>query len=313
MPFRAIVLRRLAFTLPTLLGVATLVFALLHAIPGDPVDVMLGESATPAAREHLRRDLGLDRPLLEQYSTFLAGLGRGDLGSSIHTRERVTSLVAVHLPMTIALATVALFFAIAVAIPAGLIAAARRGGFADRACLLLSLLGMALPNFWLGPVLVLLFAIELGILPVAGAGGPAHLVLPAVTLGLSMAALLTRMTRSAVLETLHEDYVRTAKAKGASQARVLMRHALGNALTPIVSVIGLQAGSLLAGSVITETIFAWPGLGRLMVDAIRSRDYPVVQGCVLVIAFAYVLVNLATDLAYAWADPRTRVVSGEGG
>ena len=307
MTFRSYVLRRIAITIPTVFGVATLVFALVHATPGDPVDVMLGETATAAARDDLRAHLGLDRSLREQYLAYIANLARGDLGQSIHSRTSVATLVATHLPMTVALAAAALLFAIAVAVPFGLLAAARKGGLADRACLLFTLVGMAIPNFWLGPVLVLLFAIHFGILPVAGAESPAHIVLPAVTLGLGLAALLTRMTRGAVLETLREDYIRTARAIGASRTRVLSRHALANAMTPIISIIGLQAGAILAGSVITETIFSWPGLGRLTVDAIQTRDYPLVQGCVLVIALTYVIVNLVTDIAYAWADPRTRI------
>jgi peptide/nickel transport system permease protein len=300
-------LQRLLIAGPTALGVATLVFALIHATPGDPVDAMLGESASPASRAELRAHLGLDRPLAQQYSEFLLGLARGDLGTSIHSREPVARLVGEHFPMTALLAASALGLAIAVALPLGLLAAARAGSTTDRWCLAVSLLGVSVPNFWLGPMLVLAFSIALGALPVAGSGSPAHLVLPAVTLGASLAGVLTRMTRSAVVETLAQDYVRTARAIGASETRALGRHALANALTPLISVVGLHAGSLLAGSVITETIFAWPGIGRLTVDAIRSRDYPLVQGCVLAIATSYIVINLITDLAYAWADPRLRV------
>lgn len=301
------VLQRLLIAGPTALGVATLVFALIHATPGDPVDAMLGETASAASRAELRAHLGLDRPLSQQYIGFLAGLARGDLGTSIHSREPVTDLVAEHFPMTGLLAASALCLAVVFAIPVGLLAAARAGGVADRWCLAVSLLGVSIPNFWLGPMLVLAFSIALGVLPVAGSGSPSHLVLPAVTLGASLAGVLTRMTRSAVVEVLSQDYIRTARATGASEARTLGRHALANALTPLISVIGLQTGSLLAGSVITETIFAWPGIGRLTVDAIRSRDYPLVQGCVLVIATSYIAINLVTDLAYSWADPRLRV------
>jgi peptide/nickel transport system permease protein len=268
---------------------------------------MLGEAASAASRAELRAHLGLDRPLAQQYMGFLAGLARGDLGTSIHSREPVADLVAEHFPMTGLLAASSLCLAIAFSIPVGLLAAARAGGVVDRWCLAGSLLGVSIPNFWLGPMLVLAFSIGLGVLPVAGSGSPSHLVLPAVTLGASLAGVLTRMTRSAVVEVLSQDYIRTARATGASEARTLGRHALANALTPLISVIGLQAGSLLAGSVITETIFAWPGIGRLTVDAIRSRDYPLVQGCVLAIAASYIVINLVTDLAYAWADPRLRV------
>jgi peptide/nickel transport system permease protein len=300
-------LQRLLIAGPTALGVATLVFLLIHVIPGDPVDAMLGESASQASRAELRAHLGLDRPLTEQYFGFLADLAHGDLGTSIHSQEPVAALVAEHLPMTALLAATALLIAVGIAIPLGLIAAARAGGAADRCCLALSLIGVSIPNFWLGPMLVLAFSIALGALPVAGSESPWHLVLPAVTLGASLAGVLTRMTRSSVVEVLRQDYIRTARATGASEARTLSRHALANALTPLISVIGLQAGSLLAGSVITETIFSWPGIGRLTIDAIRSRDYPLVQGCVLVIAISYIAINFLTDVAYAWADPRVRI------
>jgi peptide/nickel transport system permease protein len=300
------VIRRLVVSVPTVIGVATLVFALIHVTPGDPIDAMLGESATPVARAELRSQLGLDRPLHEQYFDFLGKLARGDLGHSIHSRVRVTTLVADHFPMTLALAACALAFATCISVPLGLRAASRAGGLVDRLSIALSLVAIAIPNFWLGPILVLAFAIHLGVLPVAGADSPAHVILPAITLGLGLAALLGRMIRSSVLEALEEDYIRTARAMGASQSRILRRHALANALTPILSILGLQAGSLLAGSVITETVFSWPGLGRLTVDAIRMRDYPVVQGCVLVIAMTYVAINLVTDLALSWANPRIR-------
>ena len=298
--------RRLVATLPTVLGVASLVFLLIHLAPGDPVDAMLGESASPTARAELRTHLGLDRPLVEQYATFLAGLLRGDLGRSIHSGEPVAKLVLEHLPMTAALAATALSIALALALPLGLTAAARAGGIVDRICLLTSLVGVSVPNFWLGPMLVLGLSIGLGWFPVSGSDSPRHVILPALTLGLSLSGILTRMTRSAVVEVLHEDYIRTARAAGASEARILWRHALRNALIPIVTIVGLQGGALLAGSVITETIFAWPGLGRLTVDAIRMRDYPLVQGCVLAISLSYVMVNLVADIGAAWADPRTR-------
>ena len=292
--------------MPTVLGVASLVFALLHLMPGDPVEIMLGETARPSDRDALRAALGLDRPLLAQYLAFLEGLAQGDLGRSIHHGRPVAEIIAARLPATALLTAAALAFALAVALPAGLLSAHRPYGALDRGASAASLFGVALPNFWLGPMLVLFFSLELGWLPVSGAGGAAHLVLPAVTLGLSLAGILTRMTRSTVLEALGEDYVRTARAKGASETAVVAKHALSNALGPLLSVLGLQLGALLAGSVITETIFSWPGIGRLAIQAIHTRDYPVVQGCVLVIALSYVLVNLATDLAYAWANPRLR-------
>ena len=302
----AYAMRRILTAIPTALGVATVVFLLLHAIPGDPVDVMLGETAARADRAELRSHLGLDRPLATQYGSFMAGLLRGDMGVSIHTQRPVAEVVAERFPATLTLAAAAALAALCIALPLGLVSAARPGSVFDRASLTGSLVGVALPNFWLGPMLILLFSVELGWLPVSGNDGPANLVLPAVTLGLSLAGILTRMTRSTVLEAMHEDYIRTARAKGLSESATITKHALANATTPILSVLGLQLGALLAGSVITETIFAWPGLGRLTVEAIQTRDYPVVQGCVLMIALTYVLVNLATDLAYAWTDPRVR-------
>jgi peptide/nickel transport system permease protein len=298
--------QRLLVLAPTVLGVATLVFVLMHMMPGDPVEVMLGETASPADAAALRARLGLDRPIAAQYASFITGLARLDLGTSIHSDQPVGALVAAHFPATALLTAAALVVALLVALPAGLLAASHPRQAADRVTLTASLAGVAIPNFWLGPMLIMLFAIELRWLPVSGTGGPAHLVLPAITLGLGMAGILTRLVRSTVIETLHEEYVRTARAKGASPARVLWVHALRNALMPVLSMVGLQLGALLAGSVITETIFAWPGIGRLTVQAIQTRDYPVVQGCVLTIAVGYVLVNLATDLAYAWANPRMR-------
>lgn len=302
----AYAIRRILTAIPTAVGVATIVFLLLHAIPGDPVDVMLGETAARSDRSELRAHLGLDRPVLAQYGSFMFGLARGDMGRSIHSRRPVAELVGERFPATLALAAAATLAAICIALPLGLISAARPRSFLDRASLTGSLIGVALPNFWLGPMLILLFAVELRWLPVSGNDGPPHLVLPAITLGLSLAGILTRMTRSTVLEVMHEDYIRTARAKGLSERKAITKHALANAVTPILSVLGLQVGGLLAGSVITETIFAWPGLGRLTVQAIQTRDYPVVQGCVLMIALTYVAVNLATDIAYAWANPRVR-------
>jgi peptide/nickel transport system permease protein len=301
------VTRRLLALLPTVFGVVTVVFLLLHAMPGDPVDIILGETATPADRVELRRHLGLDRPLLAQYASFVSDVARGDLGTSIHSGRPVADMIASCYPATIALTAAAVLVAIATAVPLGLLSAARPHGAIDASSLTLSLVGTAIPNFWLGPMLILLFAVELGWLPVSGSGSLAHLILPAVTLGLSMAGILTRMTRSTVLEVLHEDFIRTARAKGATETSVLVGHALPNAATPILSVVGLQIGGLLAGSVITETIFAWPGVGRLTITALQTRDYPVVQGCVIAIALSYVLVNLATDVAYAWANPRLRL------
>lgn len=297
-------LRRFALTVPTMLAAATLVFLLLHLVPGDPVDVMLGETAQAADREALRRTLGLDRPLLEQYGAFVRGIATGDLGKSLVHGTPVASLLAARFPATVELTVAALLIAIGLALPLGLAAAARPGTWVDRGSVGFALLGVSVPSFWLGPMLIILFAIDLRWLPVSGRGTWAHLVLPALTLGLGMASILTRMTRASVLECLGEDYVRTARAKGVSRMRILTRHALRNALAPVVTILGLQFGALLAGTVITETIFAWPGLGRLLIDAINQRDYPVVQGCILSIAATFVLANALADVVNGWLDPR---------
>lgn len=296
--------RRLLALVPTLIGVASLVFLLLHVVPGDPVDLMIGESAAPAARAELRSRLGLDRPLLVQYATWLAAAAHGDLGVSVRSGRPVAALIAERIPATALLALAACLVAASIGIPLGILAAATRGGGVDRLARIVSLAAVATPSFWLGPMLVLLLSVELGWLPVAGSGTAAHLVLPALTLGAGMSGILVRMTRAALLETLSDDYVRTARAKGASTMRVLVVHALPNAASPLLSVLGLQLGAVLAGSVVTETIFAWPGLGRLVVEAIQARDYPVVQGAVLVIATTTVLANLAAELAQAAVDPR---------
>jgi peptide/nickel transport system permease protein len=303
-------LRRLALTLPTILAAATLVFALLHVVPGDPVDVMLGESAQPADRETLRRTLGLDRPLPVQYADFLRGLVTADLGRSLVHGTPVVTLLAARFPATAQLTFAALGIAVALSFPLGLAAAARPGTWIDRGSVAFALLGVSVPSFWLGPMLMIVFAIQLRWLPVSGRGTWAHLVLPAVTLGFGMAAILTRMTRASVLECLGEDYVRTARAKGVGRRDVLVRHAFRNALAPVVTILGLQFGALLAGTVITETIFAWPGLGRLLIDAINQRDYPVVQGCILTVAASFVVANALADVVNLWLDPRTRRGAG---
>jgi len=298
--------RRLAATVPIMLGVATLVFAVLRVVPGDPVEVLLGDSARPAAREQLRARLGLDRPLAAQYAAFLTGIARGDLGRSIRTDEPVRRILARRIPATLLLAAASLLVAVGIGVPAGLAAASMPHGVLDRLCLAGSLLGVAIPNFWLGPMLVLVFSIGFGLFPVSGMGGWRHLVLPALTLGASAAGILARMTRMAVLEALEEDWIRAARAKGLRERTVIVKHALRAGLTPVLTVLGLELGGLLAGSVVTETIFAWPGLGSLTIEAIQARDYPVVQGCVLLIAFGYVAANLAADLASAWANPQVR-------
>jgi len=303
---RAYVLRRLLLAVPTVLGVVTLVFVLVHLIPGDPVDVMLGETARAADKAQLRRRLGLDRPLATQYVRYLYHLARGDLGRSLQSGRPVRDLIVARYPATVELAGGALLVAVLCAAPLGIAAAARPRSALDAACRALAVVGTAVPNFWLGPFLILVFAIGCEWLPVSGRGGVAHLVLPAVTLGMGMAAILARMLRGSLLERLGDDYISTARAKGLGERRVLFKHALRNAALPVVTILGLQAGGLLAGAIITETIFAWPGIGRLTLLAIQARDYPLVQGCILVIALSYVVVNLGTDLLYGLIDPRVR-------
>lgn len=301
------VLRRLAQAVPTVLAAATLVFALVHLVPGDPVEMMLGEGARTADLESLRAELGFDRPLLEQYGAFLGGLAHGDLGTSLHSGEPVVSILAGAFPATLELAAAAMIVAIALSIPLGLLAAVRRDGLVDHTARIASLLGVAIPNFWLGPMLILLVAIKWDLLPVSGRDGLASVVLPAVTLGTALAGLLTRMVRTSVAAELDRPYVVTALAKGLSRSVVVVRHAFVNALVPVLTIIGLEFGVLLTGAIITETIFSWPGLGRLLIRSIHLRDFPVVQGAVLLVAVITVLVNLATDVAYAWIDPRIRL------
>lgn len=299
-------LRRLLLTIPVLLGVATLVFALLHLVPGDPAQVMLGESASAADVADLRTRLGLDRPLAVQYGTFIGGLVQGNLGTSFRYNTPVTREIGQRLPNTLRLAVASMSVAILIAIPLGLISALTRGQLADQLAMTVSLVGVSMPNFWLGPLLAILFAVTLGWLPVSGTGTWQHLVLPAVTLGAALSAVLTRMTRASLIEELRELYVLAARARGLSRARAIGVHALRNSLIPVVTILGLQFGAVLTGTIITETIFAWPGVGRLLIQAINFRDYPLVQGCILFIATTYVLVNLLVDLAYGWLDPRIR-------
>jgi len=300
-------IRRLVLTIPVLLGVATLVFALIHFIPGDPAQAMLGEGATPEEVNQLRGRLGLNRPLIVQYGSFLMGLTRGDLGVSLRNDQPVTAQILERMPATAELAFASMTVAVLLAIPLGIVAAVWRGTAIDFGAMTLSLVGISVPNFWLGPLLAIIFSVELGWLPVGGRGTLAHLVLPAITLGAALAAILARMTRASLLEELGEPYVLAARAKGVSRSRAILYHAFRNSLIPIVTILGLQFGVVLTGAVITETIFAWPGIGRLLIQSISFRDYPLVQGCVLLIAVTYVGVNLLTDLTYSFLDPRIRV------
>ena len=297
-------LQRLLLLAPTLLGALTLVFFLIHLIPGDPVEVMLGETASAADKEELRHSLGLNRPLAAQYGSFLTGLMTADLGQSLSEQTGVADLIRARIPATLELTVFAMAIAIVLSFTLALLAAINRGSWIDRMALLFSLLGLSMPNFWLGPLLMIIFSIQLGWLPVSGRGGIDHLLLPSLTLGLAMAAILTRILRISLLRVAHEDYVQTARAKGLSEKQVWLKHTLRNALLSVVTILSLQFGSLLAGAIITETIFSWPGVGRLTVQAIQTRDYPLVQGCVLVIAISYLLVNFLTDIFYHLIDPR---------
>jgi ABC-type dipeptide/oligopeptide/nickel transport system permease component len=298
--------RRLLLTIPVLFGVATLVFSLIHLVPGDPAQSILGEGASAEEVVKLRQTLGLDRPLLEQYRTFMTGLVKGDLGRSLRYGTPVTREIRDRLVRTMQLAAAAMAVAIVFALPLGIIAAVFRGTVVDHVAMTLALVGISMPNFWLGPLLAILFAVSLGWLPVSGTGSIWHLVLPSITLGAALAAILARMTRASLLEELRELYVLAARARGVSRASAVVRHAFRNSLIPIVTIIGLQFGAVLTGTIITETIFAWPGVGRLLIQAINFRDYPLVQGCILFISLTYVVMNLLTDLTYGFLDPRIR-------
>ena len=302
-------LKRLLGTIPVIFGVLLLTFVLVHSIPGDPVEVMLGESATSADREVLRQNLGLDEPLPIQFFQYVAKVAQGDLGVSIHSKKPIVDLLAERLPATMKLAALALIIAISIGVPLGIVAALKVDRWADNLATVLSLTVSAMPHFWLGPLLMMVFALWLGLLPVSGMDANTSIILPALTLGFGLAAILTRMTRASMLEVLHEDFIRTARAKGLPEKAVILKHALRAALLPIVTVLGLQLGSLLAGTVITETVFAWDGIGRLLVESIEKRDYPVTQACVLLIALTYVFVNLLTDIIYTRIDPRVRFSS----
>jgi ABC-type dipeptide/oligopeptide/nickel transport system permease component len=302
-------LKRLLGTIPVIFGVLLLTFVLVHAIPGDPVEVMLGESASSADREVLRQNLGLDEPLAIQFFQYVSKVAQGDLGVSIHSKKPIVDLLAERLPATIKLAALALIIAISIGVPLGIVAALKVDRWADNLATVMSLTVSAMPHFWLGPLLMMVFALWLGLLPVSGMDSNTSIILPALTLGFGLAAILTRMTRASMLEVLHDDFIRTARAKGLPEKTVILKHALRAALLPIVTVLGLQLGSLLAGTVITETVFAWDGIGRLLVESIEKRDYPVTQACVLVIALTYVFVNLLTDIIYTRIDPRVRFSS----
>ena len=300
-------MRRALVAIPTLLGVATVVFSLLRLLPGDPATVIAGPTATPESIANIRHQVGLDLPIWQQYLGFLGRLLRGDLGISTRTGQPVLQEIVTRAPFTAELAVASLLLAIVVGVAAGVLAATRRNTGADLGISSTAVFGVSMPVYWLGLMLIIVFAVKLRVLPAAGDDqGLVSLILPAITLALFSMGLITRQTRSAMLEVLGQDFVRTARAKGAGRRTVLIRHALRNALLPIVTTIGLQFGTLLGGAVITESVFAWPGMGRLLLDSIFSRDYPVVQGVVLMLAVAFIAINLLTDLIYAYVDPRIR-------
>ena len=300
-------MRRLLALIPVAIGVATLTFAIIHLVPGDPVIAMLGETAAPADIVGMRRQLGLDRPLFAQYALYLGGLAVGDLGESISYRKPVARLIAERFPATIELAAAGMLVAILLAFPLGIIAGSNPGGAGDLSAMGFAIVGISVPHIYLGPLLMILFSLDLRWLPLTGRGGIAHLVLPAITLGTALAAILARMLRQSLIRVRESDYMRTALSKGLSARAALFRHGLKNALTSVVTIVGLQMGALLSGTLITEIIFSWPGIGRLLITAIGARDYPVVEGCVLTFAMTYVVVNMATDLVYAMVDPRVRI------
>lgn len=304
--------RRLLFSVIVIGGVATLAFTLLHLIPGDPVDAILGVEANPDTREALRRELGLDEPVIVQYGNWWKGVVQGDLGESVMTGQPVGELIRQRLPATIPLAIISMLIAISIAVPAGILSAVKRNTWVDGLVSIVAFAGLSIPGFWLGTLLILFFAVRWQWFPPGGyvsvfddpIDGIRHLILPAIALGATFAAVLTRMIRSSLLEVLGRDYIRTARAKGQSESRILIRHALRNALIPAVTIVGVQAGFLLSGALVIEQIFSLPGIGRLTVQAVLDRDFPVLQGCIIVIATIFVVANLITDLVYVYLDPR---------
>lgn len=302
-------IKKISSLVTVIFGVLLLTFLLIHLVPGDPVDVMLGESASIADRLALRNDLGLNDPLLYQFTTYFNKLAHGDFGQSIHTKTPIIDMLKARYPATLKLALLSLIIGLVIGVPMGIFAALKANHWQDIMVTLISVRFSAMPAFWLGPMLMLIFAVWLGWLPVSGMESNAAIILPALTLGFGLSAILTRMTRTSLLEVLNDDYIRTARAKGLSEKAVILRHALRAALLPIITIVGLQMGSLLAGTVITETIFSWDGIGLLLVESIEKRDYPVTQACVLVVALSYVLVNLMTDFLYRMADPRVKFAS----
>lgn len=301
------IVRRLLGLLPVGFGVVAIVSLLIHVVPGDPVDVMLGPYATLADKMRLRQDLGLDRPFFEQIMNYYRGILGGDLGRSLIYNEPVTSLIARRIGPTVELAVCALVAALMISLPIGIFSSLKKGRFPDYAAMGFALLGICIPNFWLGPLFVLLFSLQLDWLPVSERAGWQSYVLPSMTMGFALAAILSRMTRNSMLENMREDYVRTARAKGNQERTVILKHVLRNAALPLITIVGLQFGVLLTGAIITERIFDWPGMGTLILEGIYNRDYPLVQGCVLMFSATYLIVNLITDIMYGFVDPRIKL------
>ncbi len=304
------IIRRVGLMVFILLGVSVITFSMMHLVPGDPAEMIAmeryGEEVTAETIEHVRGELGLDQPVYLQYFNWLANVLQGDLGYSFRTDRPVLDEILTRLPATLQLALAGMLIALLIAIPVGIVSATRQYSAVDNISMFGALLGVSMPNFWLGLLLIMFFSVHLGWLPVFGRGGIEHLILPAITLGTGMAAITTRLIRSSMLEVLGQDYIRTARAKGLKENVVIYKHALKNAMIPVVTIIGLQFAFLLEGAVIVEVIFAWPGIGRLLVDSIFARDLPMIQGCILFIAAMFVLVNLLVDLSYAYLDPKIR-------
>ncbi|MBW2148717.1 MAG: ABC transporter permease [Deltaproteobacteria bacterium] len=299
-------IRRLLQLIPVILSVTVIIFLMLHLIPGDPAEILAGEEATMEDIHAIREQLGLDKPLIVQYFTYMKNIARGDLGRSMRTRRPVLQEIMDRYLNTVWLAAWSVVFMIIMGVTTGILSAIKQYSWLDNISMIVALFGVSMPVFWLGLMLMLIFAVHLGLFPTTGIGSFKHLVLPAVTLGASATAVVARLTRSSMLEVIRQDYIRTARAKGLNEFLVIMRHALKNAMIPVVTIVFLRFGALLGGAVLTETVFAWPGIGWLMIDAIWSRDYPVVQGCILMVAVSFVLINLFTDLLYAFIDPRIR-------
>lgn len=300
-------LSRLGQFIPTALGVITLVFFLVHLVPGDPVEAMLGETAQPVDKEALRHTLGLDQPIHVQYLKFLKGVASLNLGESFYYKKSVVSIIYERLGATAQLAVAAMLIALAISFPLGLISALKRATAWDKSSMVVALFGVSIPHFWLGPMLIYLFSIKLGFFPASGRGSFLHLVLPAITLGTGLAGILSRMIRASVLEILREDFILYAKARRITRYRFVIHYLLRPALIPVVTLIALQLGALLSGAVITETVFSWPGLGTLFISAVFSRDFPLIQGCVLFFSLFYLIANLLADMFYAVLDPRIRL------